>query len=41
MISAQKRVADLLAKQTQVDLSDRPCVMDEAIRRVEEKLRAG
>ncbi len=41
VISAQKRVADLLAKQMQVDLSDRPCVMDEAIRRVEEKLRAG
>lgn len=41
VISAQKRVADLLAKQKQVDLSDRSCVLEEAIRCVEEKLRAG
>ena len=41
VISAQKRVTDFLAKQTQVDLSDRSCVVEEAIRRVEEKLRAG
>lgn len=41
VISAQKRVAGLLANQMQVDLSDRSCVVEEAIRRVEEKLRAG
>ncbi len=40
VISAQKRLADLLAKQSKVDLSGRACVIDEAIRSVEERLRA-
>jgi chromosomal replication initiator protein len=38
VISAQKRVSDWLSRQTDVDLSDRRCTVDEAIRRVEQRL---
>jgi chromosomal replication initiator protein len=41
VISAQKRVTELLATQSDVDLADRRCTMDEAVRRIEQKLCAG
>ncbi len=39
VISAHKRVTDWMAQQSEIELSDRRCQVDEAIRRVEEQLR--
>ncbi len=41
VISAHKRVSDWMAQQSEIELADRRCQVDEAIRRVEEQLRAG
>ncbi|MCC7086740.1 MAG: chromosomal replication initiator protein DnaA [Pirellulales bacterium] len=41
VISAQKRVSDWLSNQSDIDLSERRCTVDEAIQRVEQRLRAG
>jgi chromosomal replication initiator protein len=41
VISANKRVADWMTQQSELDLADRRCQIDEAIRRVEDQLRVG
>ena len=41
VISAHKRVADWMTNQSELDLADRRCQIDEAIRRVEDQLRVG
>jgi chromosomal replication initiator protein len=39
VISAQKRVADLLSAQSEIDMTQSRCKVDEALRRVEAQLR--
>jgi chromosomal replication initiator protein len=41
VISAQKRVTDWVSNQSDVELDGRRCTVDEAIRRVEQKLAVG
>ena len=41
VISAQKKVTAWMAKAGAMQLDDRPVSLDETIRRVEERLRAG
>jgi chromosomal replication initiator protein len=41
VISAHKRVADWIAEQSDIDLSGQRCKIDDAIRRVEARLRTG
>lgn len=40
VISAQKKVESLLRESTEITVADRPCHMDEAIRRVEAAMRS-
>jgi chromosomal replication initiator protein len=41
VISANKRVTDWMTQQSELELADRRCQIDEAIRRVEDQLRVG
>jgi chromosomal replication initiator protein len=41
VISAHKRVTDWMTQQSELELADRRCQIDEAIRRVEDQLRVG
>ena len=41
VISAQKRITGWMASGDSMQMADRPCQVEDAVRRVEERMRAG
>ena len=41
VVSAHKKVDSWIARNATIDLADRPCAIDEAVRRIEARLQAG